>query len=52
MKDGVAGAKRRIAAARKFLDTFAIGSECGLSHVPRDRVIDMLRLHAEIAGIA
>lgn len=52
LNDGVAGARRRIAAARNYLDAFAIGSECGLSHVPKDRVIDTLRLHAEIAGIA
>jgi len=52
MTDGVAGARWRIAAARNYLDAFAIGTECGLSHVPKDRVIDTLRLHAEIAGIA
>jgi len=52
LKDGIAGARRRIAAARNHLEAFAIGSECGLSHVPQDRVIDALRLHAAVAGIA
>ncbi|HKT17691.1 MAG TPA: hypothetical protein VJR47_06595 [Stellaceae bacterium] len=52
LKDGVEGTKRRIAVARRYLDRFAIGTECGLSHVPKDRVIDILRLHAQIAGIA
>jgi len=51
LKDGVEGTRRRISAAQRYLERFAIGTECGLSHVPKDRVIDTLRLHARIAGI-
>lgn len=52
IEDGEEGTRRRIAVARRHLDTFSIGTECGLSHVAKDRVIDTLRLHARIAGIA
>ena len=51
LRDGVEGTMRRIDMARRFLPTFAIATECGLSHVPRDRVLDALRLQAEIAGV-
>ncbi len=50
LKDGVEGAERRIATARQYLPTFAIGTECGLSHVPPDQVVPTLRLHAALAG--
>jgi hypothetical protein len=50
--DGVAGTQRRMATAEKFIDRYAIGTECGLSHVPKDRVVDTLRLQAQLAGVA
>jgi hypothetical protein len=52
LSDGIEGTQRRIAAARRFLDCFAIATECGLSHVPKDKVADTLRLQAKIAGTA
>jgi hypothetical protein len=50
LRDGIAGAQRRIAAARKHLNRFALGTECGLSHVGKDNLLPALRLHAEIAA--
>ena len=50
LPDGVAGARRRIAAAKKHLRRFAIATECGMSQVPPERLGEMLRLHAEVAG--
>jgi hypothetical protein len=49
LRDGVEGAQRRIAAAKKHLGRFALGTECGLSHVGKDSLLPVLRLHAEIA---
>ena len=50
LRDGAAGAQRRIAAARKHIGSFALGTECGLSHVGADNLLPVLRLHAEIAA--
>jgi hypothetical protein len=52
LRDGVAGAQRRMAAARKYLASFALGTECGLSHVGKDDLLPVLRLHAEFAAAA
>lgn len=52
LSDGIEGTRNRIAAARKFLDTFAIATECGLTHVPTDKVTETLRLQAQIAKAA
>lgn len=49
LSDGIAGTRRRIATARRFLDRFALGTECGLSHVAKDNLLPTLRLYAEIA---
>ena len=52
LRDGVEGAQRRIAAARKHLGRFALGTECGLSHVGKDNLLPVLQLHAAIAAAA
>jgi hypothetical protein len=52
LSDGIAGARRRMAAARKHLARFSVGTECGLSCVPPERLGAMLRLHAEVVGMA
>lgn len=49
LSDGVAGTRQRIAAAQKFLDGFAVATECGLTHVPKDDLLPTWRLHAQIA---
>jgi hypothetical protein len=51
LSDGLAGARRRMATARKHIGRFAIATECGMNHVPRERLEEMLRLHAEIARV-
>lgn len=49
-KDGVEGARRRAAAARRYLPEFGIATECGFARRPPDQDIDrLLVLHAEIA---
>jgi hypothetical protein len=50
LRDGLAGTQRRIATAKKHLGRFALGTECGLSHVGKDNLLPVLRLHAEIAA--
>jgi hypothetical protein len=51
-RDGVEGTRRRMDMARRYLPSFAIATECGLSHIPRDSVIAVLKLQAEIAGVS
>jgi hypothetical protein len=48
-KDGVEGAKRRIAAAKKHIARFGIATECGFGERPAETVPDLLRLHAKVA---
>jgi len=50
--DGVAGTKRRIATAEKFLENFLIATECGFGRRPPDTIPRLLAVHAEVAGIA
>ena len=50
LRDGIEGAQRRSAAARKYLRSFALGTECGLSHVGKDNLLPVLELHAAIAA--
>jgi hypothetical protein len=47
-EDGVAGARRRISAARQFVQKFDIATECGMG---RERVTDipgLLTLHRDV----
>ncbi|BDZ47227.1 hypothetical protein [Naasia aerilata] len=48
-EDGVAGAERRIAAARSVLPRFGIATECGFGRGPAERTAPLLDLHREIA---
>ncbi len=52
LSDGVEGTRKRIEAAQKFLDGFAVATECGLSHVPKDDLLPILRLYTQIAEAA
>jgi hypothetical protein len=49
MTDGVAGAERRIAAARQVLDDFGVGTECGFGRRPPDTVQPLMELHSHVA---
>jgi hypothetical protein len=47
--DGVEGAARRVAAARRFVADFGVGTECGLGRRPPETIAELLRLHARVA---
>ncbi|NQU71923.1 MAG: hypothetical protein HQ514_15320 [Rhodospirillales bacterium] len=49
--DGVAGTRRRMATAEKFLPEFLIATECGFGRRAPETIPELLRIHAEIAGI-
>ena len=48
--DGVAGTKRRLATARKFVSSFAVGTECGFGRRDPSTIPELLRIHAEMAA--
>jgi hypothetical protein len=48
-QDGVEGARRRIASAKKHVARFGIATECGFGERPAEIVPDLLRLHAKVA---
>ena len=47
--DGVAGAKRRLAAAKQVVTDFGIATECGFGRRPPETVSDLIELHREVA---
>jgi len=48
-QDGLAGASRRIAQAREYLDEFGIGAVCGFGREDPESLGDILRLHQAAA---
>jgi len=44
-EDGVEGARRRIAAAAKYVDDFGVGTECGIGRAPDGTVQGILDTH-------
>jgi methionine synthase II (cobalamin-independent) len=48
--DGVAGAARRIRAARRVREDFGAATECGFGRRPPETVLELLDLHARIAA--
>jgi hypothetical protein len=48
--DGVAGTRRRIAAAEKHIQDFSIGTECGFGRRDPSTIAELLRIHADIAA--
>ena len=48
--DGVAGTRRRVAAAEKHVKDFSVATECGFGRRDPATIPDLLRIHAEIAG--
>jgi hypothetical protein len=48
--DGVAGTKKRLAAAEQFVSDFSIGTECGFGRRRPETIPELLRIHAEVAG--
>ncbi len=48
--DGVAGTRRRVAAAREALPKFGISTECGFGRRPAEQVPELLNIHRTIAA--
>jgi hypothetical protein len=48
--DGVEGARRRMATAERFVPSFGIATECGFGRREPSTVMELLRLHATLAG--
>jgi methionine synthase II (cobalamin-independent) len=48
-RDGLAGARRRIAAAEKILPRFGVAAPCGMGRIPREHVPALLDLHRAVA---
>jgi hypothetical protein len=48
--DGIEGTKKRIAAARKFVQNFGIATECGFGRRDPATIPELLRIHAEAAA--
>jgi len=49
LADGLEGAEKRIAAASSFVRDFGIATECGLGRRPKDKISEIVSLHARIA---
>jgi hypothetical protein len=47
--DGVEGTMRRLAVAKKYVDDFAIATECGFGRREPGTIPQLLRIHAEVA---
>jgi len=50
--DGVAGARKRIAAAQRFVPTFGIATECGFGRRPPETVAPLMAIHRDVAADA
>ena len=48
---GIAGTRRRIAAAEKVVRNFGISTECGFGRRPADTIPDLFRQHVEAAMV-
>ena len=50
-KDGVAGAKARIAAARRYAPDFGIATECGMARARSEETVrTLLKIHADVCA--
>jgi hypothetical protein len=47
--DGIAGTRRRLATAEKYVQNFAIATECGFGRRPVETIPELLRIHAAAA---
>jgi hypothetical protein len=50
--DGIEGARRRIAAAKRHLAGFGVATECGMRFFPPAGIGELLALHREAAALA
>lgn len=49
--DGLEGTKKRLAAARKYVKDFAVGTECGFGRRDPKTIPELLRIHAQVAEL-
>ena len=49
--DGVEGARRRLATARKYATSFSIATECGFGRRAPDTIPRLLEIHAQVAEL-
>lgn len=49
LTDGIEGAKRRSAAAKRVVSDFGVATECGFGRRPPETIPDLLRLHRMVA---
>ncbi|MFZ0376157.1 MAG: hypothetical protein WBC94_17165 [Xanthobacteraceae bacterium] len=50
-KDGVAGAKARIAAARRYTPDFGVATECGMARARSEETVrTLLKIHADVCA--
>ena len=47
--DGIEGAKKRLATARKYVQNFSIATECGFGRRKSETIPELLRIHAAVA---
>jgi hypothetical protein len=51
--DGIEGAKRKLAAARKFAPAFGVGTECGMGrYFAPDTIPEVFALHRQVAALS
>jgi len=52
-RDGIEGARRKVAAARRFAPAFGVGTECGMGrYFAPETIPDVFALHRQIAALA
>jgi hypothetical protein len=49
LTDGIEGAKRRAAAAKRAVSEFGVATECGFGRRPPETIPDLIRLHRTVA---
>jgi len=49
--DGIEGTKKRLDAARQFVDDFGIATECGFGRRDPATIPELLRIHAAVANL-
>jgi hypothetical protein len=52
LTDGVAGAKRRLAAAKQIVSDFGVATECGFGRRAPETIPQLLDLHREVAELS
>ena len=49
LTDGIEGAKRRAAAAKRVVSDFGVATECGFGRRPPETIPELIRLHRAVA---